>query len=153
MEHWTDRIVGDRMAVDEAFVDRVADSQFSRQQWGLVMTAVRFDIESPADEEEARLVSDTSDLPSIISELDSIEAQMAGPGAPGGRGDGGGSGVVDGIKRALGMGSEEDDEDTDEERLAAAEELTQAYADELQTHLEESGKWDAVRAAAAEADQ
>jgi len=47
-DDWTDRIAGERMAVDKQFADRVEGSSFSNQQWGLVMTAVEFEIEEPA---------------------------------------------------------------------------------------------------------
>jgi hypothetical protein len=156
MEHWTDRIVGDRMTVDQQFTDRVESSPFSRQQWGLVMTAIEFEIEHPTDDEAARLVADTSALPSVMPELDSMdEHPMAGPGGsdrPGGR-DGSGDSVLGGIKDALGLGGDGDDADLDEERLAAAERLADEYAAELQAHLEETDRWSTVRAAAAESDQ
>ncbi|AQL41235.1 hypothetical protein BV210_00255 [Halorientalis sp. IM1011] len=153
MDHWTDRIVGDRMTVDQQFTDRVESSQFSRQQWGMVMTAIEFDIENPTDQEAATLVADTSALPSVIPELDSMDDHpMAGPGGPGGSVGDTGGGMFGGIKDALGLGSDEDD-DLDEERLAAAERLADEYAAELQAHLEETGKWSAIRAAAAESGQ
>ena len=124
MEHWTDRIVGDRMTVDQQFTDRVESSPFSRQQWGLVMTAIEFEIENPSDDEAAQLVADTSALSSVIPELDSMdEHPMAGPSGPSGSGGRGGSGdgVIGGIKDALGLGGDGDDADLDEERLAAAD--------------------------------
>ncbi|WP_299263797.1 DUF5799 family protein [Halorientalis sp.] len=155
MEHWTDRIVGDRMTVDQQFTDRVESSPFSRQQWGLVMTAIEFEIEDPADNEVARLVADTSALPSVIPELDSMdEHPMAGPGSSAGPGNrGGDGGVLSGIKDALGLGGDGGGDDRDEERLAAAERLADEYAADLQAHLEETDRWSTVRAAAAESDQ
>ena len=39
MSEWTDAIVGERMAVDNQFTDRVTASRFSSQEWGLIMTA------------------------------------------------------------------------------------------------------------------
>lgn len=154
MEDWTDRIVGDRMAVDQEFNDRVESSPFSRQQWGLVMTAIEFEIENPADDESARLIADTSALPSVIPELDSMtDHPMAGPGGPGGRDGGDGDGVVGTLKDALGLGSGGDEDDLDEERLDAARRLAEEYAAELQAHLEDTGRWSSVRTAAAESDQ
>jgi len=52
---WQDLIVGDRMAVDQEFAQQVTDSQFSRQEWGLIMTAVEFTIrtETEMDDEQA----------------------------------------------------------------------------------------------------
>jgi len=155
---WTDLIVGDRMAVDQQFADRVANSQFSRQQWGLVMTAVQFDIEQPTDDDAARLVADTSDLPAVMPELDSVDQQHPmGAGGPS-RGRDRGAGLLDGIRNALGMGGdgggdaespghEQPAGDVDQDRLSAAEQLTQAYADTLQTRLEDEGRWGEVRAA------
>ncbi len=155
MEHWTDRIVGDRMTVDQQFTDRVESSPFSRQQWGLVMTAIEFDIEDPTDDEAARLVADTSALPSVMPELDSMdEHPMAGPGGPTGTGGrDGGSGVLGGIKDALGLGGDGGDDGIDEDRLAAAERLADEYASDLQAHLEETDRWSTVRAEATESGQ
>ena len=137
-DDWTGRIAGERMTVDKQFADRVEASSFSNQQWGLVMTAVEFDIEGPDDPETATLVADTSKLPSIMPELDKV-----GQGGPMGgesrQSEGGG--LLDGVKAALGIaGGGSDDDDRTEE----AEQLAQAYADELQTELESNGRWASV---------
>ena len=87
---WTDRIVGDRMTVDQEFSQHVRDSRFSNQEWGMIMTAVELEIENPSDPEAARIVADTSSLSSIMSELDRME-ERGGMGAPGGGGGGSGS--------------------------------------------------------------
>ncbi|PSP82847.1 hypothetical protein BRC83_08530 [Halobacteriales archaeon QS_1_68_17] len=144
---WTDRIVGDRMTVDRQFADRVEQSQFSRQQWGLIMTAVEFDIEHPGDEERARIVPDTTHLSDIMPELDNVDQAMGAMGG-GGRGGGGGNsggGVFASIKRSLGLSGSGGGGD---ERLDAAERLVEQYATDLQSHLEEKGKWAEVRSAA-----
>ncbi|RLM67821.1 DUF5799 family protein [Halorubrum sp. Atlit-26R] len=150
MSEWTDAIVGERMTVDNQFNERVAASRFSSQEWGLIMTATEFEIENAEDPEAARVVADTSSLPAIMPELENLRSQMAGMGgAPGGgSGDSGGSGggVVDSIKGALGLGGGGSGGPSDEE-LEAAERLVQEYADELQAHLEEVGKWEQVRVA------
>ena len=147
MSEWTDAIVGERMTVDNQFNERVAASRFSSQEWGLIMTATEFEIENADDPEAARVVADTSSLPAIMPELENLRSQMgAMGGAPGGGGnDGSGDGLVDSIKGALGLGGG-DDGPSDEE-MEAAERLVQEYADELQAHLEEVGKWDQVRVA------
>lgn len=148
MTDWTDSIVGDRMTVDREFNDRVNGSEFTRQEWGLIMTATEFEIENASDPEEARIVADTEKLPQIMPELDNVRSQMAQMGgSPGGGGGGGGSsggGLFDSIKGALGLGG---GGGADKERLEAAERLVQEYADELQTHLESRGKWEQVRVA------
>jgi hypothetical protein len=135
---WQDRIVGDRMTVDQEFTETVEQSQFSRQQWGLIMTAVEFDIENP-DEESARLVADTDKLPHVMDELDDIDARTN----PMGGSDDSGGGVIDSLRGLLGGNDGGNDE-----QLAAAERLADRYAKQLQGHLEEQGKWDEVRAAA-----
>lgn len=139
MGHWTDSIAADRMAVDKEFGDRVRASDFTSQEWGLVMAAVEFEIEGAEDPETARVVADTSQVPQIIPELENVRSQMGGMGGAPGGGSSGGGGVVDSIKGALGLGG-----DSDDERLAAAERLTQEYAEELQARLEERGKWTTV---------
>jgi len=136
-------IAGARMTVDQEFAERVMESQFSRQQWGLVMTAVEFDVEDAEDPDAARIVADTSKLEHVLPELDQLEQSMNAMGAGGG-GGGGGGGIVDSIKGLLGG-----DDGADEGRKAAAEALAQEYATELQAHLEASGRWDEIRQAAA----
>jgi hypothetical protein len=83
-----------------------------------------------------------------MPELENVRSQVAAMGGAPGQGDGGGSGggLVDSIKGALGLGGSDDDGVSDEE-LEAAERLVQEYADELQAHLEDSGRWEQVRLA------
>jgi hypothetical protein len=146
MSEWTDAIVGERMTVDNQFNERVAASRFSSQEWGLIMTATELEIENADDPEAARVVADTSNLPAIMPELENLRSQMAGMGgAPGGDAGGSGGGVVDSIKGALGLGG--GGGGPSDEELEAAERLVQEYADELQAHLEEVGKWERVRVA------
>ncbi|ELY56485.1 hypothetical protein C491_13137 [Natronococcus amylolyticus DSM 10524] len=148
---WTDRIVGERMTVDQEFSARVQDSRFSSQQWSLIMTATEFEIEDADDPERARIVANTEKVDQIIPELENVERQM---GAMGGQGGGGGGasnssgGVVDSILGALGLGG--DGGDKEEEQLRAAEQLTQEYAEQLQSQLESKGRWESVRQAAAD---
>jgi hypothetical protein len=152
---WSDRIVGDRMAVDREFTDRIEASQFSRQEWGLVMTATEFEIEKPEDEQRAQLVANTEKLSAVIPELDRISSRAGamgagGEGAGGTGGEpstGGGSGLVGSIKSALGLGS---GSGADEETIEAADRLAQEYASELQRRLEDRGKWAEIRAIASE---
>jgi hypothetical protein len=148
MSEWTDAIVGERMTVDNQFTDRVAASRFSSQEWGLIMTATELEIEDADDPDDARIVADTSSLPAIMPELENVRSQVAAMGGAPGQGDGGGSGggLVDSIKGALGLGGSDDDGVSDEE-LEAAERLVQEYADELQAHLEDNGRWEQVRLA------
>ncbi|UPV74200.1 DUF5799 family protein [Halorussus limi] len=147
---WQDLIVGDRMSVDQEFAQEVADSQFSRQEWGLIMTAVEFEIENPGDAEQARIVADTSKVEQVMPELENIRNQMnsvAGGGGGGGKQSGGG-GVFDSVKDALGLGG--GGSGVDRDRLEAANRLAQEYAGELQQRLESQGKWSRVRQAASE---
>ena len=145
---WTDLVVGERMQVDKKFNEKVAASHFSSQQWNLVMTAVEFEVENADDPEQARIVPDTSKVETILPELERVEQRrsMAGAGGPGDAGGSGGSGLFDSIKDALGLGGA----GIDREQLAAAEEMTQMYADDLQEKLEAKGKWDSVREAASD---
>ncbi|PSP45769.1 hypothetical protein BRC60_11630 [Halobacteriales archaeon QH_1_68_42] len=149
---WTDLVVGERMQVDKKFNEKVAASHFSSQQWNLVMTAVEFEVENADDPEQARIVPDTSKVETILPELERVEqrrsmAGAGGPGDAGGSSGSGGSGLFDSIKDALGLGGSGG---IDREQLAAAEEMTQMYADDLQEKLEAKGKWDTVREAASD---
>jgi len=143
MSNWTDRIVGDRMAVDREFSDRVRTSEFSNQEWGLIMTAVDFEIVDADDADRARIVANTESLPQMLPELEKVRQGM-GPGGPGAQQQAdSGTGVLDAIRGALGMGGGDDDT----EKLDAAERLVDEYAAALQQRLEEKGKWDDVRQA------
>lgn len=141
---WTDRIVGARMAQDREFGDRVAQSSLSHQEWNLVMTATEFRIEDPDDPDQARLVGDTSKLPSVIPEMDRIASEQ--PDAQ--RQQSSDGGVFGSIKSALGMGG--GGGGGDGERTEAAEELVDEYTTQLQRRLEDRGRWAEVRQAAAE---
>ncbi|WP_123533865.1 DUF5799 family protein [Halosimplex salinum] len=148
---WTDRIVGERMQVDQEFAEKVAASNFSRQQWGLIMTAVEFEIENSDDPEAARLVADTSKVESIVPELERVDqatGMAAGGGRAGGGDSGGSGGIIDGVKDALGLGG--GGGGVDREQLAAAEEMAQMYAGDLQEKLESRGKWEEIRVLASE---
>jgi len=145
MADWQDRVVGERMTVDDEFNDQVTASSFSRQQWGLIMTAVDFYIDNPEDPELARIVTDTGKLPQVMPELDNIEEKMAAMGASGGN-TSSGEGFLGGIKRALGF---DGNADTDQ-RFNEAEGLVQQYADRLQQRLEENGRWEEICSVAAE---
>ncbi|MFB6114214.1 MAG: DUF5799 family protein [Halodesulfurarchaeum sp.] len=141
-ETWRDRIVSARMSVDSQFEDRIEASSFSRQQWGLVMTAVEFEIENPQDPEAAEIVANTDNLVHVLPELESIDNQMAQMGS----GGGGSSGLLDGVKDALGFGSGSSvDESTKQEAIS----LTEEYATQLQSELESTGQWGTVREIAA----
>ncbi|MFB6071303.1 MAG: DUF5799 family protein [Halanaeroarchaeum sp.] len=147
-ESWRDRIVGARMAVDDQFADRVEQSSFSRQQWGLVMTATEFEIENADDPQEAQIVPNTDHLDSILPELDDIERQMQGmDGGNGGSMGASMGGIVDDLKDLLGMGEGEDG--VDESRRREAVRMVTEYAEELQRYLEERGRWNELRELAA----
>lgn len=144
---WNDRIVGARMTVDKLFTDRVAASQLTRQEWGLIMMAVDLEIEHADDPERARIVANTEKLPDIIPELDTIRQQMqGGMGGPQQKKQSGG--MLKSVKNALGLGSK--DAEIDEAEIRNAERLAQEYADMLQQHLEENGRWDEIRRVAAD---
>ena len=144
MTDWTDSIVGDRMTVDREFNDRVENSEFTSQEWGLIMTATELDIEHAGDPDRARIVADTEKLPQIMPELENVRSQMSQMGGAPGGDTGSGGGIVDSLKGALGLGG---GDGVDEDRVDAAEKLTQAYADALQSHLESKNKWEQVRIA------
>lgn len=148
MSDWTDSVVGERMALDQEFSDRVRSSEFTSQEWSLVMTAIEFEVEHADDPDRARIVADDSNLDQIVPELDTIRDQMQGMGAGGGPASGGSSGgIFDGVKSALGLGGGGDD--GDDQKAEAAASLAQEYATELQSRLERNDRWEEVRTIAA----
>jgi len=144
---WTDRLAGARMQVDQQFNDRLVQSQFTNQEWGLIMTAVEFDIENPEDPAEAQLVARTGKVEHIMPELEKV-SQHAGPGGGGGGGRDSGGGLLEGIRSLLGGGSG----GSDGEKLQAATDLADEYASELQQHLENQGRWVSICRSAADPD-
>lgn len=137
---WQEQVVGARMTVDQEFNERVRGSSLSNSQWGLVMTAVEFEIENADDPENARIVANTSKLEHVLPEMQNVDEQMGGMGG-GQSGGSDGGGVVGSIKSALGLGGGGDDTDELEEE---ATQLADEYAHELQSHLESQGRWDDV---------
>ena len=161
---WRDRLAGHRMQVDEQFAPQVRESPLTSGEWSLVMTAVEFDVEGEGD--SARLIADTSKLDSVVPEFETMRRRGPG-GSP--RPDSV-DGAIGSTKDALGINSFEDvidlkplgdrlgidlmgalglaGETEDEEKIRAARRLSDAYARELQTHLEAEGEWERIREAA-----
>jgi hypothetical protein len=112
------------------------------------MTATEFEIADADDPDAAQIVADTTNLPAVMPELENVRSQVAAMGGATNDGGGGGSGggLIGSVLGALGLGGSADDSPSDEE-LEAAEQLVQAYADELQAHLEEVGRWEQIRIA------
>ena len=134
---WQDMIVGDRMEVDRQFAERVRQSSFSSQEWGLIMTAVELRLEGSG--EDATIVADTSQVPAIVPELDRISQEMAAYSGTPARG--GGGGILSSLMSTLGLGGRGSDQET----VREAEALAEAYAADLEAHLRERGKWSLVR--------
>jgi hypothetical protein len=144
---WTDMLAAERMRVDRKFEDQLEASSFSRQQWGLVMTAVEFRIDGPEEPENATLRADTSKLSSVMSEIKNLGERGGGMGSPSGgvaagSGDGGGFlSKITGLFSGGGGGGALQNE---------AEELAAEYAEKLQAHLEKRGRWQSICEQAAE---
>ncbi|MFC7045590.1 DUF5799 family protein [Halobacteriaceae archaeon GCM10025711] len=146
---WLDRIIGDRMAVDREFSDRVTDSEFTRQEWGLIMTAVEFQIDNPGDADRAELVADTSKLPQIMPELENVRKQMGAIGG-GTESSSSGGGILGSVRDALGFGGGDGGGGNHQQKQVEAEELVAAYATALQQRLEDENRWDEIRRLAAD---
>lgn len=138
---WLDRVAGLRMEFDSEFSEVVADSPFTNQQWGLIMTAAEFRIQTPEDPEAAELLPVTEKLPAIMDQVEQLDEGMGGLG--GGR-RGAGGGIVDSVRDRLGIG------DGDDELVEAAEAMLAQYADGFQERLVAEGRWDEVCEIAAE---
>ena len=162
---WRDRLAGHRMQVDEQFAPQVRESPLTNGEWSLVMTAVEFDVRGEGD--GARLVADTSALEDVVPEFDTM--RQRGVGATSSRPESV-EGALDSAKDSLGIDSFDDILDLgplserlgvdlagalgldagtdDDETVEAARRLADAYARELQAHLEAQGQWASIREAA-----
>jgi len=139
---WRDALAAERMRVDREFEEQVQSSSFSRQQWGLVMTAVEFDIDGPGNPETAQLVADTSKLPSVMPQIEQMEQSSGGMGGPaGGAGSGGSaSGLLGKLASVLPGGDSSDGGKRQDEAAS----LAQEYAETLQQRLEKRDRWQAI---------
>ena len=143
---WRDLIVGDRMRVDQEFADTVRSSSLSSSEWSLVMTAVDFHVEGEG--ESAQLVADTSQVESILPELENLAERMGGmPGRQ--ESKGGAGGILESLRSSLNLGNG----GPDPEKRSDALGLPQKYATALQKHLERRGKWEDIRERSAAEDQ
>jgi hypothetical protein len=133
---WVEQIAGARMQVDQRFQDRIVDSEFTNQQWGLIMSAVEFEIRDPETPSEAELVANTDRVEQILPEVEDIPQGMGGP--PGGPSGGRSGGLLSRLKQLLSGG---DSDEVDQDRLDAATTLADEYVVELQTFLEDEGQW------------
>jgi hypothetical protein len=148
---WQDHLAGARMRVDQQFEQRVRDSRFSSQEWGLIMTAVEFEVQSAGDPDSARLVANTDKLGAVVPELGKIQEEMGGAARPPSGSSGGG--IFGRLRQYLGgLTGDAGPEGNSDEQLDAARALADDYAVELQAYLEEQGRWDEVCALAAEAE-
>jgi hypothetical protein len=150
-DNWADMLAGARMQVDQQFQERLEQSDFTNQEWGLVMTAVEFEVLNADDPEEAQLVADREKIRQIIPELDSIQREMGGAARPV-ESNPDGSGMFGRIKQYLGFLSDDTSDETDQERLATAKVLVDEYTEQLEAYLRERGRWEEIRQAAAEQD-
>lgn len=142
---WRDQLAGARMQVDQQFNDRVQNSQFTNQEWGLIMTAVEFEITDPETPDSAEMTVNTENLDQIMPELDNLPQGMGG--VPGGE-SGSAGGILGSIKGALGL-SDSSADGTDKADLEAATALVEEYATELEAHLKEQERWEKICGAAA----
>jgi len=148
---WTDRIVGERMAVDQEFSEQIQQSRFSNQQWSLVMTATEFEIEHPDDPDRARIVANTDKLDGVSPNSRTCRRGWVRWAARE-------AGAAVRTPRAAGCSTRSwahsgwggDGGSSEKEQRKAAERLTQEYADELQSHLESKGNGETARHAAAD---
>ncbi len=130
---WEELIVGERMAADQEFQERVHASSLSNQAWSLVMMAVEFRVSNPEDPERAYLTVDSENLDSVLPAMGEVEAATGHD--PGGSDS---DGLLDEIRSWLGGGR------GDAERRTEAEQLAEEYATVLERQIQQNGKWNAV---------
>jgi hypothetical protein len=150
-DNWTDQLAGARMRVDQQFQETLESSEFTNQEWGLIMTAVEFDVYEPEDPENATLVADREKIREIVPELDNIQREMGGAARPV-ESNPDGSGLFGRLRQYLDFLSTDGSDTPDEERLASAKVLVDEYTEMLEAYLREQGRWEDIRQAAA-ADQ
>ena len=152
MPEWTDKMARARIQVDKEFYESIERSQFTEQEWGLIMRATDWRVANAEDPEHARLVAETDRVAEILPQLSRIRQDVqtaaAGPEAARQRTLAEGfsgwiNGFVEMLSRAVTGGSRDS-------RVDDAQDLADQYAERVQAYLERRGKWDDVRRAAAE---
>lgn len=128
---WQDAVIAERMSTDRDFQDRLFDASLSNQSWELVMTAASLEIERPTDPDQARLVANMDRLENVLPAIRDIESRNDP--------QGGGSGFIDRLLGAIGLGR-----GNGQSYRAEAERLATEYAKAFQETLEERGKWEMV---------
>ena len=126
---WQELIITERIEVDRQFQERIQESALTHQAWELIMTAVEFRIEGE-DPAEATLVADLSLLESVLPTIARIQREQADDIAPPSMLDRL-LGWVDSSRRYAGYRRE-------------AEQLTTAYANDIQAALESNGRWPSI---------
>jgi hypothetical protein len=129
-------VVRDR-SVEEARVlehhaDTPAEGEALRLGHAPGRRPVEFELEGSG--EDARIVANTSKVDQIIPEINKRNSQMSAMG--GGQSSGG---FLSSLLSTLGIGG-----GSDRAKLNAATDLADEYAEMLQEHLEENGKWERV---------
>lgn len=125
-------LFGHRMNADKAFSEQVADSEFSKGEWELIMSVLSFEIDDAQDPANASL------LP-VVDELDrALQAAKEVPGVQDPySSEGRSSGVViDRISGLFGGASKQIGD-----RRAEAEALVDEYAQVLEAQLKEQAAW------------
>lgn len=142
MSHWTDAIISERIAVDEEFEMNVADSEFTKQEWNIMMSMLELKITNVDDPENAQVSANVEKLPEILKNLESVETRPSQPAANTGEPKGIGGKLrakLFGIKVGDVISFDRGDDGIDEKRLQTAEQLVNDYLSALQTQLEMTG--------------
>jgi hypothetical protein len=152
MPEWTDKLARARIQVDKEFYESIERSQFTEQEWGLIMRATEWRVANPESPEHAKLVAETDKVAEILPQLSRIRQDVqtaaAGPEAARQRTLAEGfSGWINGFVEMLSRAVTSNSRDS---RVEDAEALAAEYAERVQDYLERRGKWNEVRKAAAE---
>ncbi len=129
MADWYSRAVHERVTVDSAFNKHLRSKPITHHQWGLLMTAIEFDIVNPDEPERARIVPDLSKIDSVLPQVKEAEDAANAPTPDS-------AGVVERVKRAVGLAEPEDP------YVRVARSLASQYATELQEELEKQERWE-----------
>ena len=142
MSHWTDAIIRERMAVDEEFEMNIADSEFTKQEWNIMMSMLDLKITNVDDPENAQVGANMEKLPEILKKMESVETRPNQSAADTGEPKGIAGKLrakLFGVKVGDVISFDRGDDEIDAERLQTAEQLVDDYLSNLQSQLETRG--------------
>ena len=135
--HWTDRIIGSRMAVDREFQHHVNNAGLCNQSWELVMRAVEYEIVYDPTIDQYTITPQFDKLESVLPAIAEAESRKGALSFDGSK-ENHTSGIISKFNEIIGRAPRGDSYRKQVEKLATE------YGRALQAHLEDRDMWEEI---------